>query len=100
MRDLLAKVLLALLFMACVGTTSKVAESSQKTPFPDIPRITTEELKSMLGDENVIILDVRVEKQWELSPQKIPGAIHENAKEVKSWAGKYPKDKTIVLYCA
>jgi rhodanese-related sulfurtransferase len=64
----------------------------------DAPRITKEELKSRLGDPDIIILDVLVQDQWETVDQKIKGAVHENPEEVDSWASKYPKDKTYVLY--
>ena len=98
MRGIKVAILAAVLSLAWLGTPAKTIAAPKDIPFPDVPRITTEELKSMLGDESVIILDVRMEDQWEASPQKIPGAIHENAMDAKSWAHKYPKDKTIVLY--
>ena len=62
------------------------------------PKITKEELKSKLGDPDLIILDVLVQDQWETVDQKLPGAVHENPEEVDSWANKYKKDKTYVLY--
>jgi len=65
---------------------------------PNAPKMTKEQLKSMLGDPDVIIVDVLVEEQRETTDQKIPGAVHENPEEVESWATKYPKDKTLVLY--
>jgi rhodanese-related sulfurtransferase len=100
MRPLGVMLFGAILTLLLFLTASEEIAGSAKIPFPDIPRITKEELKSKLGDPAVIILDVRVENQWKESPNKILGAIHENATEVKSWAGKYRKDKTIVLYCA
>ncbi len=72
--------------------------SAKEIPFPDIPGITKEELKSMLDDPDVVILDVRGAKQWEASGRKIKGAVWEDPKNVESWADKYPKDKTLVLY--
>lgn len=63
--------------------------------------ITTEELKALLDDPDTIIIDVRQEEGWQQSDRKIKGAVHEDPmKEEGSWAGKYPKDKNIVLYCA
>lgn len=61
----------------------------------DVPRITKEELKSMLGNPDVVILDVRGRQA---SGRKIKGAVWEDPKDVDSWADKYPKDKTLVLY--
>jgi len=64
-------------------------------------RITKEEVKSMLGDPDVIILDVRAAQNWSESEWKIKGAIREDRKgEASAWMDKYPKDKTFVLYCA
>jgi rhodanese-related sulfurtransferase len=51
-----------------------------------------------LADPEIIILDVRPEQQWKGTKLKIVGAIHEDPTAIESWAGKYPKDKTIVLY--
>jgi rhodanese-related sulfurtransferase len=66
----------------------------------DVPRITKEELKSKLGDRDVVILDVRRSGDWKASPSKIQSAVREDPADVDSWAAKYPKEKTMVLYCA
>ncbi len=65
------------------------------------PKVTKEELKLMLGDPDVIILDVRLSNDWEQSKSKILGAIREDPEgDVKTWGDKYPKDKTFVFYCS
>lgn len=64
----------------------------------DVPRITKEELKSMLDDPDGVILDVRGSNSWRASEEKIKGAVWEDPKSVASWANKYPKDKKLVLY--
>jgi predicted sulfurtransferase len=66
----------------------------------EVPRMTKEELKPKLDNPDVVIVDVRVGKDWKGSEFKIKGAVRENPSEFSSWAEKYPKDKTIVLYCA
>jgi rhodanese-related sulfurtransferase len=58
------------------------------------------ELKSMLGNAGVVVIDARRDKEWNMSDVKIKGAVRENPDDVPSWAGKYRKDKLIVLYCA
>jgi hypothetical protein len=64
-----------------------------------IPRLTKEELKPMLGNQNVIIIDVRINQHWGASKEKIVGAFRESpTKDIRTWAGKYPKNKIIVLY--
>ncbi len=68
---------------------------------PEAPRITKEQLLSMMGNPDVIILDVRESGFWKGSQWKIKGAVREDpAKHAKIWAGKYPQDKTLVLYCS
>jgi rhodanese-related sulfurtransferase len=67
----------------------------------EVPRITKEELKSMMGNPDLVILDVRTPSDWKVSQSKIKGAVREDPERAtKSWAGKYEKRKTIVLYCA
>lgn len=66
----------------------------------NVPVITKDELKLILGDPKVTVIDVRVDGAWKSSSQKIKGAVREDFYDVKPWAGKYPKDKMIVLYCS
>ena len=66
----------------------------------DVSRITKEELKGMLGKEQVVIIDVRSDIDLEKSNQKIQGAVIEDPGKVETWMGKYPKDKTLVFYCS
>ncbi len=83
-----------MLILMAFGACSTVA------PFGSVPRITKEELKAMLGKPDVIIVDVRADKDWTDSDLKIKGAVRESPQAIESWASKYPKDKTLVFYCA
>ena len=65
-----------------------------------VPMITAEELKTKLGSPDLTILDVRRAAHWNASDRKIVGAVREDPEAIESWAGKYPKEKTLVLYCA
>ena len=68
-------------------------------PEPGIPRMTKEELKPLMGTLGVIILDVREPDDWNKGRDKIAGAVREDPeKDVKTWAEKYPRDKTLVFY--
>jgi rhodanese-related sulfurtransferase len=67
---------------------------------PDAPRMTKDELKAMLGNPDLVIIDVRYGKDWTDSDLKIKGAVRENPEAFESWAKKYPKDKTLVFYWA
>jgi len=65
----------------------------------EAPRITKEELKAMLGNPDVVILDVRESEDWKKSRWKIQGAVREAPeKGIQLWAHKYSKDKLLVLY--
>jgi hypothetical protein len=55
-------------------------------------------IKSWLFDREVIILDVRAPKDWNVSDKKIKGAVRQDPDEVKTWAANLPKNKRIVLY--
>lgn len=66
----------------------------------DVPRMTKEELKTMLDNPDLIIIDVRAGTDWAGSDMKIKGAVREDPNDVKSWVDKYAKDRPIILYCA
>ena len=55
-----------------MGLFSSIAFSQEP------PRISKDELKAMLGDPNVIILDVRIYDEWKASDRKIQGATWKN----------------------
>ena len=65
----------------------------------DAPRISPEVLKALIGNPEVVVIDVRRSGDYESSGTKVQGAVRESEKDV-SWAGKYGKDKLLVLYCA
>jgi len=67
----------------------------------EVPLITKDQLLSMMGKPEVVILDVRESESWKKSRQKIQGAVREAPeKDVQGWFDKYPKDKTLVFYCS
>lgn len=88
------KFIILVLGLAIVGMLAPFAVADE------VPRMTKEQLKALLDDPDVVILDVRTSRDWKGSEKKIKGAIRENPKGFESWAHKYPKDKTLVLYCA
>lgn len=66
----------------------------------DVPRMTAGELKAMLGRPGLAVIDVRADRDWADSGEKIAGAVREAAGAEAAWAPKYGKDQTLVLYCA
>jgi rhodanese-related sulfurtransferase len=63
-------------------------------------RITKEDLKEILGQPGIVIIDVRTHGDYIGTTMKISGSVREDPTNVISWAGKYSKDLTIILYCA
>ena len=94
MNKILTTVLIYFLVFVFMGLFAKRVVAGE------VPRMTKEELKSLMDDDQVVIIDVRAGWDWLKSSSKIKGAIRENPKDVESWAGKYDKSKTYVLYCA
>jgi hypothetical protein len=79
-------------FLGCVAGWS---------PEDKTPRMTKEELRLLMGDQGVVVVDVRVPEAWKKSDRKIQGANREDPeKDVTKWADKYPRDKTLVFYCS
>jgi rhodanese-related sulfurtransferase len=64
----------------------------------DIDKISKEKLKDALGDDDVVVIDLRIPNDYEPSELRIPGSIRENPMDIRYWS-PYPKDKMIVLYC-
>jgi rhodanese-related sulfurtransferase len=88
------KLVILVLGLAIVGMLTPFAAADE------VPRMTKEQLKALLDDPDVVVLDVRRGKGWKGSEKKIKGAVRENPKRFKSWAHRYSKEKTLVLYCA
>ncbi len=86
------KLLFLLLFVFLVSGTPVIAG--------DVKLMEKEELSSLLGSDDLVILDVRTGRDWSSSEFKIKGAIRASSSNFSMWAESYPKDKTVVLYCA
>ena len=62
-----------------------------------IPRVSKEQLAEMLEDEQLTVIDLRL--NWETSTMKIKNAVHEDPRTV-AWFVNYDRDQAIVLYCS
>ena len=60
--------------------------------------VTKEELKNMLGNPDVTLIDMRFGRDWTDAKLKIKGAVREDPMKPGQWIDKYPKDKTLVFY--
>lgn len=65
-----------------------------------VPKIKVDELYSIWGEENLVIIDVRKQSDWEESDKMIQGAVRKDPEKTVEWMKNYPKDKKFVLYCA
>ncbi len=86
------KILLLLSIFLFAGTSQLLAA--------DVPTMSKDELKSHLGSDDVVILDVRSGRDWSSSEFKIQSAIRAAGADIANWSKKYAKDQTLVLYCA
>lgn len=66
----------------------------------EVPRMSVDELKSQLGSDQVVVIDVRTSADWARSPMKVAGAERVDPGNAALWANNYDKEKMIVLYCA
>jgi len=89
-----------ILFLAIVMVVAAAAVFASSSAAQDVKRMTIEELKGMLGNPDLVIVDVRRDGDWKSSNVKIKGAVREDQEKVDAWMSKYPKDKSLVFYCA
>ena len=66
----------------------------------NVALMTKEELRPIMNDADVVIIDVRSGRDWSSSEFKIQGAVYGDPKQVSKWKDKYSKDKKLVFYCA
>ena len=66
----------------------------------DVGIMNKDELKALLENDDVVILDVRTGRDWSSSEFKIQGAQRVKTRNIDAWSADLPKDKKLVLYCA
>jgi len=66
----------------------------------EVPRMSSDELRSRLGEADLVVLDSRSVPDWQRAVMKIKGAVRVDPGSVVSWAGDYATHQTLVLYCA
>lgn len=81
-----------------LALTSPGATASSPAAEPGIRQVDKDTLKAMLGDPQLLIIDVRSPGSWAQSASKIPGAIRRDPHQVAAWGPALPRDKKIALY--
>ena len=88
-------------FVLVVTLAAVVLLASSTTVFgKDVPLMTKEELKPIMSNADVVIMDVRTGRDWSSSEFKIQGAVRVEKQNISELGESYPKDKKLVLYCA
>ena len=64
----------------------------------DIPRITKEEAKALLGTPKAVFIDARTDAAWGASDKKIKGAVRIDKWDLETQAGDYGRDATFIVY--
>jgi rhodanese-related sulfurtransferase len=67
---------------------------------PEVKYVNSATLKGMLGDPQVMVIDVRTPSAWAESKTMIKGAVRQDPGKVPTWAKALPKDQKIVVYCS
>jgi len=94
-----AKPMLIAFLAALLSLVALAGWSAPPSSVEQVPRLTKEQVKGMLGKSDVVIVDIRYIKQYEQSDKKIPGAVFVQPENFDEFVKKYPqKDKTYVLY--
>jgi rhodanese-related sulfurtransferase len=93
-----AVVALAVIGVAAAAFTPRAGTSSGTSTAADtFRRITATELKALVDQNQVTIIDVRTAEQYIAS--HIPGALQIPVSRVDGEVPYLPRDKTIVTYC-
>jgi Fe-Mn family superoxide dismutase len=65
----------------------------------NLPIITPAELRRVLDGGNVLVVDVRLQEDFDAGADMLPGAVHHDARRLDAWADSLPKDREVVVYC-
>jgi hypothetical protein len=84
-------------FTACIAFLCVVSPALNAD---DVPRMDKDELKALLDNPDVVILDARTPTDWNQSENKIRGARRLDQSNIENVEKMYPKEKTIVVYCS
>ncbi len=61
--------------------------------------INPQELKSLLANKDVKVIDVRRKEDYAADSSAIPGATWFDPANIDGWCDTMPTDKDLVLYC-
>jgi hypothetical protein len=88
----------AVLGLLVVIALCGVLRITQAAAPDDVPRISKEEAKAMLGKPNVVFVDARVDKALKGSSRQITGAVRVDEFDLETQAANFGKDTTFIIY--
>ena len=62
--------------------------------------ITPNDLKPLVSNNTVTVLDVRRQDDFQSDTVTVPGAQWKNPELMAEWSKDLPKDREVVIYCA
>lgn len=74
------------------------AQAQQPQAPANLPMVTVDEARQLLGQPNVVFVDARVADEYKR--QHIKGAISMPNTEVAQRVAELPRDKDLIIYCA
>jgi thiosulfate sulfurtransferase len=89
----------ALVIALVVQGVSSVALAKEEQAIRSVPRITIDELKALMDQKAVVVIDVRDPDSF--AKGRIPGALNIDYTQILKQAERFAAEKrTIVAYCA
>jgi rhodanese-related sulfurtransferase len=61
--------------------------------------ISTQELKTIQGNKDITLIDVRRKEDYTADNSVIPGSIWFDPANIDNWCTTLPENKEVVLYC-
>lgn len=62
--------------------------------------IAPADLKPLVENQSVTLLDVRRQNDYDADKVKLPGAEWKNPEHIADWSTSLPRDCDVVIYCA
>jgi rhodanese-related sulfurtransferase len=62
--------------------------------------ITPKDLKYLVEQQSVTLLDVRRQNDYDADTVKLTGAEWKNPEQIADWSAKLANDRELVIYCA
>jgi len=91
------RLLLPALFLFFVQVDAAVAFRTTD----DVPRISIEQLKAKMdAGENIVIIDMRTDRDYQESSEKIKGAVRIAVVQLEDSSRTLLKGKEIITYCS